>query len=114
MRPFQLLPGTPGLCRPPEAGLGCVKRIFRCLPETRMALNLHDGRMAKTGFAISPSGCYRCYEGMEGWELEPPGRCTTMTLACYRYEGRKPQDVEQAPRVHNARGCFYRAAAICY
>lgn len=49
--------------------------------------DLHEGRMAKTGFAISPSGCYHCYEGMEGWELKPPGRCVTMTLACHRYEG---------------------------
>ena len=51
------------------------------------AADLHDGQMAKTGFAISPSGCYHCYEGMEGWELKPPGRCATMTLACHRYEG---------------------------
>jgi seryl-tRNA synthetase len=47
----------------------------------------HDGRMAEHDFAISPSCCYHCYEGMEGWDLTAPGRCTTMTLGCHRYEG---------------------------
>lgn len=47
----------------------------------------HEGKMAENDFAISPSCCYHCYEGMEGWELEAPGRCTTMTLGCHRYEG---------------------------
>lgn len=47
----------------------------------------HDGRMAENDFAISPSCCYHCYEGMEGWDLQAPGRCTTMTLGCHRYEG---------------------------
>ena len=48
---------------------------------------LHEGRMAASDLAISPSCCYHCYEGMEGWEVEPPGRCATATLACHRYEG---------------------------
>jgi seryl-tRNA synthetase len=43
--------------------------------------------MAPTDLAISPSCCYHCYEGMEGWELQAPGRCVTATLACHRYEG---------------------------
>jgi len=47
----------------------------------------HEGRMAENDFAISPSCCYHCYEGMEGWDLTAPGRCTTMTVACHRYEG---------------------------
>lgn len=47
----------------------------------------HQGRMAENDFAISPSCCYHCYEGMEGWDLTAPGRCTTMTLGCHRYEG---------------------------
>jgi seryl-tRNA synthetase len=47
----------------------------------------HEGKMADNDFAISPSCCYHCYEGMEGWELEPPGRSTTMTVGCHRYEG---------------------------
>ena len=49
--------------------------------------DLHDGRMAASQLAISPSCCYHCYEGMEGWTVEPPGRCVTATLACHRYEG---------------------------
>jgi seryl-tRNA synthetase len=48
---------------------------------------LHEGRMGEHDFAVCPSCCYHCYEGMEGWELEAPGRCTTMTVACHRYEG---------------------------
>jgi len=48
---------------------------------------LHDGRMAPTDLAISPSCCYHCYEGMEGWRVEPPGRCITAILGCHRYEG---------------------------
>ena len=47
----------------------------------------HDGKMGDNDFAISPSCCYHCYEGMEGWNLDGPGRCTTMTLGCHRYEG---------------------------
>jgi aryl carrier-like protein len=49
--------------------------------------SLHEGRMAEHDFAISPSCCYHCYEGMEGWLLKSPGRSTTMSLACHRYEG---------------------------
>ncbi len=49
--------------------------------------DLHNGRMADSHLAISPSCCYHCYEGMEGWRLEAPGRCVTATLACHRYEG---------------------------
>jgi seryl-tRNA synthetase len=48
---------------------------------------LHDGRMALSDLAISPSCCYHCYEGMEGWRLDAPGRCVTAILACHRYEG---------------------------
>lgn len=48
---------------------------------------LHDGRMGENDFAICPSCCYHCYEGMENWQLEGPGRCTTMAVACHRYEG---------------------------
>ena len=48
---------------------------------------LHDGRMSAHDFAIAPSCCYHCYEAMEGWTLDRPGRCTTMSLACHRYEG---------------------------
>jgi hypothetical protein len=48
---------------------------------------LHEGQMGESDFAICPSCCYHCYEGMENWQLEFPGRCTTMTVPCHRYEG---------------------------
>ncbi len=47
----------------------------------------HDGRMSVNDFAISPSCCYHAYEGMEGWDLEKPGRSITAILGCHRYEG---------------------------
>ena len=48
---------------------------------------LHQNRMAEPDFAVSPSCCYHCYEGMEGWSLEAPGRCVTAVLGCHRFEG---------------------------
>lgn len=48
---------------------------------------LHEGRMGSHDYAISPSCCYHCYEGMEGWELEGQGRCVTAVLGCHRFEG---------------------------
>ena len=48
---------------------------------------LHDGRMSAHDFAVSPSCCYHAYEGMEGWDLQKPGRCITAILNCHRYEG---------------------------
>jgi len=47
----------------------------------------NQGKMADNDFAICPSCCYHCYEGMENWEVEMPGRCATMVVACHRYEG---------------------------
>jgi len=47
----------------------------------------HEGRMAPNDLAIAPSCCYHCYEAMEGWHLEPPGRSVTAVLGCHRYEG---------------------------
>lgn len=47
----------------------------------------HAGRMDDTDFAICPSCCYHCYEGMDKWVLDPPGRCVTVTVNCHRYEG---------------------------
>ncbi len=55
--------------------------------ERGWSASAHEGKMAETDFAISPSCCYHCYEGMENWELDQPGRCMTMVLACHRYEG---------------------------
>jgi seryl-tRNA synthetase len=48
---------------------------------------LHEGRMSASDFSISPSCCYHAYEGMEGWDIERPGRALTATLHCHRYEG---------------------------
>lgn len=48
----------------------------------------HEGRQAPPDFAISPSCCYHCYEGMKDWEIEGDGRCVTMILNCHRYEGK--------------------------
>ena len=47
----------------------------------------HHNRMGDNDFAICPSCCYHCYEGMESWQLEAPGRCTTMAVPCHRFEG---------------------------
>jgi hypothetical protein len=48
---------------------------------------LHEGRMGENDFAICPSCCYHCYEGMENWQLDASGRCVTVTVTCHRYEG---------------------------
>lgn len=48
---------------------------------------LHNGRMGAVRFAMTPSCCYHCYEGMEGWNLTKPGRCVTAVVGCHRYEG---------------------------
>ena len=47
----------------------------------------HRERMADSDMAITPSCCYHCYEGMEGWVLDPPGRSVTAVVECHRYEG---------------------------
>ena len=47
----------------------------------------HEGAMSPADFAICPSCCYHCYESMENWSLEKPGRTTTMVVNCHRYEG---------------------------
>ena len=63
--------------------------------ERGWSASLHEGQMANNDFAISPSCCYHCYEGMEGWQLEGRGRCTTMILACHRYEGARHQSLRR-------------------
>ena len=47
----------------------------------------HRERMGENDMAITPSCCYHCYEGMEGWSLDPPGRSVTAVVECHRYEG---------------------------
>jgi seryl-tRNA synthetase len=56
---------------------------------------LHDGKMGAHEFAISPSCCYHAYEGMEGWNLEKPGRTITAILTCHRYEGANHQSLRR-------------------
>ncbi|MCH9037646.1 MAG: hypothetical protein IH860_10085, partial [Chloroflexi bacterium] len=57
--------------------------------------NLHNDRMSPVDFAMSPSCCYHCYEGMENWELEAPGRTITATLHCHRYEAGNLQSLSR-------------------
>ena len=61
---------------------------------------LHEGRMALNDFAISPSCCYHAYEGMEGWDLEKPGRCITAIMACHRYEGANQRSLTRLRSFH--------------
>lgn len=63
--------------------------------EQKWSSELHEGRMGEVEYAISPSCCYHCYEGMEGWQLEGSGRCTTAVLACHRYEGARHQSLRR-------------------
>lgn len=62
--------------------------------------DLHEGRMSRTAFSISPSCCYHCYEGMEGWKVEAPGRSATMILACHRYEGANHRSMSRLRAFH--------------
>ncbi|MHC4471802.1 MAG: class-II aminoacyl-tRNA synthetase family protein [Planctomycetota bacterium] len=64
-----------------------LNRFAETCKESGWAPDLHRDSMSDVAFAICPSCCYHCYEGMAGWELERPGRCTTMTVGCHRYEG---------------------------
>ena len=64
-----------------------LNQFARGCEEDNWSADLHDGRMANYNYAISPSCCYHCYEGMEGWELDRPGRCITAVLGCHRFEG---------------------------
>jgi hypothetical protein len=70
-----------------QRDLGVIDQFSVECKEKGWSPDLTEGKMAKTDFAICPSCCYHCYEGMEDWKLEAPGRCTTMSVACHRYEG---------------------------
>ena len=67
--------------------LDVLKKFSDACREGGWSPQLHEGTMSQSEFAISPSCCYHAYEGMEGWELEKPGRCLTAILHCHRYEG---------------------------
>jgi hypothetical protein len=68
--------------------------------EKKWAPERNEGRMGENDFAISPSCCYHCYEGMEGWDLTAPGRCTTMTVDCHRYEGANHKSMSRLRAFH--------------
>jgi seryl-tRNA synthetase len=64
-----------------------LKQFSQDCQEGDWSPDFHNGRMADIQFAISPSCCYHCYEAMEGWELDKPGRCITAVVGCHRFEG---------------------------
>jgi seryl-tRNA synthetase len=68
--------------------------------ESGWAPERNEGKMGENDFAISPSCCYHCYEGMEGWDLTAPGRCTTMTVGCHRYEGANHKTMSRLRAFH--------------
>jgi hypothetical protein len=70
-----------------KGDLGVLNEFSTECRERGWSPTLHNGRMGENDFAICPSCCYHCYEGMEDWRLEYPGRCTTMAVPCHRYEG---------------------------
>ena len=60
----------------------------------------HEGAMAATEYAITPSCCYHCYEAMEGWNLERPGRSVTVISDVHRYEGRNQTTMSRLRAFH--------------
>jgi len=67
--------------------LDVLNTFARACRENGWDTALHDGHMDGSDLSISPSCCYHCYEGMEGWTMKKPGRCVTAVLNCHRYEG---------------------------
>jgi len=67
--------------------LNVLNQFSGACRETGWSPQLHEGQMAAVDLAISPSCCYHCYEAMEDWDIQPPGRCITAVLGCHRYEG---------------------------
>jgi hypothetical protein len=61
---------------------------------------IHEGHMSVNDFAISPSCCYHAYEGMEGWDLEKPGRSITSIINCHRYEGANHNSLSRLGAFH--------------
>lgn len=70
-----------------KGDVGVLNEFSKDCRENGWSPKAHEGKMAETDFAICPSCCYHCYEGMENWNLDAPGRCTTMKVNCHRYEG---------------------------
>jgi seryl-tRNA synthetase len=70
-----------------KADLAVIDAFEKQCRQEGWSAEAHKGRMAEHEFAVAPSCCYHCYEAMEGWRLDPPGRSVTATLGCHRYEG---------------------------
>jgi len=48
--------------------------------------------MPKPRFAMNPSTCYHCYEGLQGETLEGDGIVVTAVAKCHRYESKNHND----------------------
>lgn len=48
--------------------------------------------MPKPRFAMNPSTCYHCYEGLQGESLEGDGIVATAVAKCHRYESKNHTD----------------------
>lgn len=48
--------------------------------------------MPKPRFAMNPSTCYHCYEGLQGETLEGDGIVATAVAKCHRYESKNHSD----------------------
>lgn len=68
--------------------LGVINAFAQDCKTGGWAPERHRDRMGEHDFAICPSCCYHCYEGMEGWDVPQPGRSITSLLACHRYEAK--------------------------
>lgn len=84
---FTSFPEHVAFVAPIKSDVQVLEAFSKDCEEGPWSSDMHDGRMAEHEFAISPSCCYHCYEGMEDWELEAPGRCMTSKLSCQRFEG---------------------------
>jgi len=69
-----------------EVGRGCLNDFTNDCKEGG-GRSKNEGRMAENDFAISPSCCYHCYEGYEGWDLGAPDVARRDDVGCHRYEG---------------------------
>lgn len=48
--------------------------------------------MAKPSFAMNPSTCYHCYEGLQGETIDGDGLIATAVAKCHRYESKNHGD----------------------
>jgi seryl-tRNA synthetase len=93
MAHFTSFPEHVDFVAPLRSDLELLKEFSSACEQGPWSSDLHDGRMAPHVYAVSPSCCYHCYEGMEGWELPKPGRSVTAILGCHRFEGANQRDL---------------------